>query len=89
MIDGTNQSSSTVGRDQIAGDQVNLNVIEVEKRLAPAVNPIRTTSISLEDFLDNNCDEDNTVLITKLSNGGFNSFFRRNAKKKRCTRCHW
>lgn len=83
MIGGINQSSSIVGRDQIGRDQINLNVIEVEKKLAPAINPIRTTNISLKNFIDDNCDEDNTVLITKLTNGGFNSVFKHNAKVKK------
>ncbi|MDF2821181.1 MAG: hypothetical protein K0R15_1622 [Clostridiales bacterium] len=83
MIGGINQSSSTVGRDQIGRDQINLNVIEVEKKLAPAINPIRKTNISLKSFMDDIFDEDNTVLITKLTNGGFNSVFKHNAKVKK------
>ncbi|MDD3139605.1 MAG: hypothetical protein PHX08_11620 [Lachnospiraceae bacterium] len=83
MILGTDQSSSKVGRDQIGGNQYNLNIVEVERNLAVAKNPIRTTELSLEDFVDSNLDENNTVLITKLKDGGFNTCFRNNAKLKK------
>lgn len=83
MIGGVNQSSSSVGRDQIGGNQYNLNCIDVEKELAVAKNPIRTTEITLENFIENEVDEDNTILITKLTTGGFNSFFKHNAKVKK------
>ena len=83
MINGTDQSSSYVGRDQIGRDKFELNIVEVEKNLAIAKSPIRTTELTLADFADNNVDESNTVLITKLKDGGFNANFRNNAKLKK------
>lgn len=83
MISGTDQSSSSVGKDQIGGNKYELNIVEVEKNLAVAKNPIRTSELTLADFADNNIDENNTVLITKLKDGGFNANFRNNAKLKK------
>lgn len=83
MINGTDQSSSNVGRDQIGRDKYELNIVEVEKNLAVAKSPIRTTELTLADFEDNSVDENNTILITKLKDGGFNTNFRNNAKLKK------
>ena len=81
MIDGINQSSSQVGRDQIGRDKYELNIVEVEKNLAVAKKPIRSAELSLADF-EVSVDEKNTILISKLKDGGFNANFRNNAKLK-------
>lgn len=83
MIRGVDQSSSYVGGDQIAGDKLELNILEVEKRLAIAKSPIRTTELTSADFEDDSLDVNNTVLITKLKDGGFNATFRNHAKLRK------
>lgn len=83
MISGIDQSSSYVGRDQVGRDKYELKIVEVEKNLAIAKSPIRITELTLADFADANVDENNTVLITKLKDGGFNANFRNNAKLKK------
>lgn len=82
MIDGINQSSSQVGRDQIGRDKYELNIVEVEKNLAVAKKPIRSAEFFLVDF-EESVDEKNTILISKLKDGGFNANFRNNAKLKK------
>lgn len=81
MMDQTNQSKSTVGRDQIGRDKVDINVIEVKKELAVARQAITTDEvINLDSFVNIDIDDDNTILIQKLKKGGFNSQARKNAK---------
>lgn len=89
MISGINQSSSNVGGDQVAGDKYEINNVEVEKNLAVAKSPIRTSRLTLADFDYNDIDENNTVLITKLKNGGFNANFRNYAKLKKAQAMAW
>lgn len=84
MTDGINQSKSTVGRDQIGRDKVDINVIEVKKELAVARQAIAANNIvKLDDFISIEIDDDNTVLIQKLKKGGFNSQSRKNAKMQK------
>lgn len=84
MMDGVNQSKSTVGRDQIGRDKVDINVIEVKKELAVARQAITADNVvDLEDFISVEVDDDNTVLIQKLKKGGFNSQSRKNAKMQK------
>ena len=83
-MDGSNQSKSTVGRDQIGRDKVDINLIEVKKELAVARQAITAdNAVNLKDFIDIQIDDDNTILIQKLKNGGFNSQSRKNAKMQK------
>lgn len=75
-----NQSKSEVHGDQIAGNQYNVSVMAIKKELAEAKEPIRNGKLDLSDFAPNNIDGNNTILITKLKDGGFNSTFREHAK---------
>lgn len=78
MIGGTNQSGSTVGGDQVGRDKYEIT-LEVKKELATARQVITTEEVSLESFVNIELDGDNTILIQKLKNGGFNSISRKNA----------
>lgn len=83
MISGVDQSGSCVSGDQIAGDQYKFSVMEIKKELAEARAPIRNSQLEITDFKKENLDGDNTILITKLKNGGFNPTFRKHAKKQK------
>lgn len=82
MIGGTNQSRSTVLGDQVARDKITNNkiVLEVKKELASAKQIITELDLQLNNFVNIDVDDDNTILIQKLRRGGFNSIARRNAK---------
>ena len=81
MLEDVNQSKSTVYGDQVAGDKTTIHqTVEVKKELAPAINIIENANVSLDDFIDIHADDNNTVLIKKLKDGGFNSVARNNAK---------
>lgn len=81
MLEDVNQSKSTVYGDQVAGDKTTINqTLEVKKELAPAINIIENANVSLDDFIDVDADDNNTVLIRKLKDGGFNAVARNNAK---------
>lgn len=67
MASKINQSNSTVHGDQVGGDKIVNNYMEITKELVPATDPIRTYgdgSIA--------CDPENTILIRKLRAGAFN-----------------
>ena len=66
MLNGVQQSGSQVNGDQVGGNKtVNNNYsLEIMKNLSPAVDPIRKYS--------KDRDPNNTVLIRKLRDGGFN-----------------
>lgn len=80
---GINQSKSTVQGDQVGGDQYKYSIMEIKKELAEAKVPIRSGDLALTDFNNIDADENNTILITKLKNGGFNSVFRNHAKTQK------
>lgn len=81
MLEDVNQSKSTVYGDQVGRDKnITYQTVEVKKELAPAISIIENTNITLDDFIDIEADDDNTVLIKKLKDGGFNSIARNNAK---------
>lgn len=76
---GINQSKSEVNGDQVGGNQYKVTVMEIKKELAEAKEPIRSGKVALTDFVKDDIDGNNTILITKLKNGGFNSTFRNHA----------
>lgn len=81
MISGRiNQSKSEVKGDQVAGNQYKFSVMAIKKELAEAKEPIRSGELDMSDFDHENLDGNNTILITKLKDGGFNSTFRNHAK---------
>lgn len=81
MLEDVNQSKSTVYGDQIGRDKnITYQTVEVKKELAPAISIIENTNLTLDDFIDIDADDTNTVLIKKLKDGGFNSIARKNAK---------
>lgn len=81
MLGDVNQSKSTVYGDQVGGDKnVTYQTVEVKKELAPAMSIIENANVTLDDFVDIDADDNNTVLIKKLKDGGFNSIARNNAK---------
>lgn len=68
---------------QAGGDLTIQNIeIKVKKELASATTPIRSKLID-DTPLSENRDFDNTILIKKLKNGGFNIEFRNNATRKK------
>lgn len=80
MLEGTNQSRSTVHGDQVGRDKNVYQTVEVKKDLAPAVSIIESATVTLDDFVHVDADDDNTVLVKKMKEGGFNIQARRNAK---------
>ena len=75
MLGDINQSKSTVYGDQVGRDKnVTYQTVEVKKELAPATSIIENANVTLD------ADDNNTVLIKKLKDGGFNSIARNNAK---------
>ena len=81
MLGDINQSKSTVYGDQVGRDKnVTYQTVEVKKELAPATSIIENANVTLDDFVDIDADDNNTVLIKKLKDGGFNSIARNNAK---------
>lgn len=74
-----NQQIKGSNNIQAGGD---INVISIKNELSSATHPIRTALIDGHDLIENN-DVENTVLISKLINGGFNVIFRNNATRKK------
>lgn len=77
-------SKQTVKGDnniQADGD-VNIDIINIKNELSAATQPIRTSLID-DTSLDANYDSEDTVLINKLKNGGFNLTFQNNATRKK------
>ena len=60
----------------------NADIILIKNELSSASQPIRSNLIDNVPLSENN-DTDNTVLIQKLKNGGFNITFRNNATRKK------
>lgn len=58
------------------------DIIMIKNELSAATQPIRSNLID-DVPLSENSDADNTVLIYKLKNGGFNITFRNNATRKK------
>lgn len=58
------------------------DIIMIKNELSAATQPIRSSLIDGVP-LSENSDVDNTVLIQKLTNGGFNITFRNNATRKK------
>ena len=84
MLKDVNQSKSTVHGDQVGRDKyITYQTVEVKKELAPVKGIIENTKITLDDFIDIDADDNNTVLIKKLKDGGFNSVARNNAKMQK------
>lgn len=77
VIDGNNNIQA--GRDLSIG---NVNVIMIKNELSLATQPIRANLVDTAPLSQNN-DTDNTVLIQKLKNGGFNVAFRNTATRKK------
>ena len=59
-----------------------INVFAIKNELSSATQPIRDTLVDEHDLFENDDDKD-TVLISKLTNGGFNVLFRNNATRKK------
>lgn len=77
MISGSNNIQA--GRD-ITIEKV--DVIMIKNELSETTQPIRANLID-DTPLSENSDTDNTVLIHKLKDGGFNITFRNNATRKK------
>ena len=58
------------------------DIIMIKNELSSATQPIRSNLVD-EVPLSENSDSDNTVLIQKLKNGGFNITFRNIATRKK------
>ena len=58
------------------------DIIMIKNELSSATQPIRANLID-DEPLSQNSDADNTILIQKLKNGGFNITFRNNATRKK------
>lgn len=84
MMGNINQSKSTVQGDQVGRDKhITYQTIEVKRELAPAMSIIENANITLDDFIDIDAADNNTILIRKLKDGGFNSIARKNAKMQK------
>jgi len=59
-----------------------INIFSIKNELSSATKPIRTSLID-DTLLSENQDPENTILIKKLKNGGFNITFRNNATRKK------
>lgn len=59
-----------------------INIFSIKNELSSATQPIRTSLID-DTLLSENRDPENTILIKKLKNGGFNITFRNNATRKK------
>lgn len=84
MLENVNQSKSTVCGDQVGRDKyVTYQNMEVKRALAPAISIVENANVTLDDFININADDNDTILIKKLKDGGFNSVARNNAKMQK------